>query len=265
MKTGSTILLWVVLIVGFVIFYNLSFHEAPPEAGAWLTFLVLGAIVLTFVLRNWRRAGRGKELNAEGTRLLGRGRIASALEKFEEARPLLKEDLIVSLNVAHCQLLLWQLEAAERELLKAMRTKNLTQELQRHIAPRRALVAALQGQAEQAQTLLAEARELGGEADAMAIIAEAVLACRRGDWAGARRLLEQPETYGLGGPPRGLRDTLLAWSVAQLTGERRYVDPVTVFGESSTDRLQATWPELVAFLLEEKRSPLLGAGRGAVS
>jgi tetratricopeptide (TPR) repeat protein len=268
-KTGSTILLWVVLIVIFVlfiIFYSLFTQGSLPETGVWLIFLVGGAVGLPFGLRTWRRLHRGKELKTEGARLLGRGHIAAALEKFEESCTLLKDEQApLSLDMSLCHLKLWQLEAAERALLRARRTKGLAEEFKPLIPPRRALVAALRGQAEQAQEWLAEARELGRETEAMAIIAEAVLACRRGAWAEARRLLEQPETHALGGPIRGLRDTLLAWSVERLTGERRHVDPVTVFGEASTDRLQAAWPELVAFLLAEQRSPPLAAGRGTVS
>jgi hypothetical protein len=46
-----------------------------------------------------------------------------------------------------------------------------------------------------------------------------------------------------------LRDALLAWSVERLTSERRRVEPLAVFGEASPDKLQAAWPEFVAFLL----------------
>ncbi|MCY1077079.1 hypothetical protein [Archangium lansingense] len=39
----------------------------------------------------------------------------------------------------------------------------------------------------------------------------------------------------------------------QLSGERRYVDPITVFGEASTDKLRESWHALVNFLPERAR------------
>jgi hypothetical protein len=41
--------------------------------------------------------------------------------------------------------------------------------------------------------------------------------------------------------------------VERLTGERRYVDPITVFGEASTDKLRESWPALAHFLVERAR------------
>jgi hypothetical protein len=37
------------------------------------------------------------------------------------------------------------------------------------------------------------------------------------------------------------------------SSERRYVDPITVFGEASSDSLQKYGPQLVGFLLERAR------------
>ena len=112
-----------------------------------------------------------------------------------------------------------------------------------------ALVAALEGRLREAVQRLDEARELKSDSAAEAVLASAVLACRRGDWARGRELLERQECLSLLATSRGMRDALLAWSVERLTGERRPVDPLAVFGEASLDKLQAAWPELVAFIL----------------
>jgi hypothetical protein len=43
-----------------------------------------------------------------------------------------------------------------------------------------------------------------------------------------------------GRPQRSLRDALLDWRVEQITEERRHrhIDPMTVFGKASTDKLR---------------------------
>ncbi len=113
-----------------------------------------------------------------------------------------------------------------------------------------ALVAALDGRLWQAVQRLDEVKVLPGEPPVMAVLASAVLACRTGKEAEVRTQLERPEVRKLVGPLGGLREALLAWCQERLTGERRPVEVISVFGEASPDKLQAAWPELVAFLLE---------------
>lgn len=255
MRTIGT---WVLLIILFVSFYN--FFSTPPgreSSSGWFLLLAFGAFVvfMGFSAFMGKRARKGLQLNTEGAVLLERGRVAAALEKFQEARPLLKDDGqgAIPFNIGLSQLYLWNLEAAGRELSKARGHKQLPEHVRRLIPERLALVAALRGDARAAQALIEETRTPEGEAGALILLTEGVLACRRAEWARARTLLDNPDTHVLGGPLRGLRDALLAWSVEQTTGERRYVDLVTVFGEASTDKLREAWPELVSFLLDRAR------------
>ncbi len=245
--------LWVLLIILFVFFYNFfSTSPAEPSQGReWLMPIIFILVLIAFIAFSGRGVRKGTQLNAEGTVLLARGRITAALEKFEAARPLLKKQWkgVIPFNVGVCQLELWQLDAAEREFTTAQNTRELAKEVQRLLPPRLALVAALRGDVKQATQRLDAARKLDPE-EPLLVLVEGVLAARRQDWAQARSLLEGPTTHIFGGPSRGLRDALLAWSVERTTGEHRYVDPVTVFGEAATDNLRKFWPDLVGFLLE---------------
>lgn len=251
-----TIALWVVLIILFVAFYNFFSRpgDPPPDFSGWIPVLVIVAGAVGFGVFNGRKAQKGLRLNEEGNVLVSRGRSAAALEKFEAARPLLKNQGqgAIPFNIAICQLALWRLEAAEHEFTRAQDIKELPANVRNIIPVRLALISALRGALDVAQERLGLARTLDPE-EPLLVLVSGVIACRREDWAQARALLEGPATHSLGGPLRGLRDALLSWSVERLTGERRYVDPITVFGEASTDSLQKDWPELVGFLLERAR------------
>ncbi|QRK10819.1 hypothetical protein JQX13_12540 [Archangium violaceum] len=248
--------LWVLLLVLFVAFYG--FFRQPgtplPDLSGWIpVFLVVVLAVVVGAIVG-KRNQKGWQLNAEGNTLLSRGRIAAALEKFETARPLLKKEGqgVIPFNVGVCHLHLWHLDAAERDFTTAQDTQELPAQVRTHIPVRLALISALKGALGVAEERLAGARAQDAE-DPLIVLVNGVIACRREDWAQARALLEGPATHVLGGPMRGLRDALLSWSVERLTGERRYVDPVTVFGEASTDKLRESWPALVHFLLERAR------------
>jgi tetratricopeptide (TPR) repeat protein len=257
MRSGLRLVaMWVGLIALFVAFYG--FFRQPgdplPDLSRWIpTLLVLALAVIVGVVIG-RRNQKGWQLNAEGNTLLSRGHIAAALEKFEAARSLLKNQGhgIIPFNTGVCHLELWQLDAAERDFTTAQGIKPLPVDVRKHIPARLALISALQGALSVADKRLAEAKE-ESPGDPLIVLVQGVIACRREDWAQARALLEGPSTHVLGGPKRGLRDALLSWSVERLTGERRYVDPITVFGEASTDKLRECWPALAHFLVERAR------------
>jgi tetratricopeptide (TPR) repeat protein len=224
------------------------------ESGTKALPLVVCGPVLVVSLFYLRRFRQGAQLNMEAALLMSRGHFVAALEKLETARPLLKGAVgVVPTNVGDCRLELWQLKEAEREFLSVRAHKKLHPHVRRILPARLALVAAIRGQVGEARERLEESRAANPEGDPVAVLAEAVLACRRGEWAEARGLLEQPMTRVLGGSLRGLRDALLAWSVERITGERRYVDAVTLFGEASSDTLREAWPELMAFLVDRAR------------
>jgi hypothetical protein len=96
---------------------------------------------------------------------------------------------------------------------------------------------------------LDEVKTLGGGPFIAAVLASAVIACRREAWAEAKQILDRPECDKLDGTLRGLREALRAWCLERLTGEQHRVDAVTVFGEASPEALQAAWPELTGFIL----------------
>ncbi|XXF78263.1 hypothetical protein P2318_00465 [Myxococcaceae bacterium GXIMD 01537] len=213
--------------------------------------LLLPAVVWAYYLPRYRRSAR---LTQEALALLKEGRNFAALEKFEAARTLARRRAVPTYNIGICRLRLWQLKESERELASVTTMEGGRHPaFQRVLLPSLALVAALEGRTREALQRLDEARTLGVDAAPDAVLASAVLACRRRDWSEARALLERRECSQLEGPSRGLRDAMVAWCVEQLTGERRKVEPLSVFGEASTDTLQAAWPELVAFLLERSR------------
>jgi hypothetical protein len=212
----------------------------------------IGVAVLTIIfLPRYRRS---RQLNDEGVKLLSEGHVFAALEKFLAARPLAKSPVIPTFNIGICRLQLWQLEEAEHQLSRVSEREDLLPGFRGILMGPFALVAALEGRLKEALQRIDEARELKSDSAAQAVLASAVLSCRRGDWTGGRALLERPECLTLGGPLRGLRDALLAWSVERLTGERRHVDLLAVFGEAAPDKLQAAWPELVAFILAKGQS-----------
>ncbi|MGA9523308.1 MAG: hypothetical protein WBV82_17705 [Myxococcaceae bacterium] len=241
--------LWLALIVVFVGLYQLFSSGSAPgsesraSALVPLLFLVFVALLTVFILR----ARRGANVNNEGIALLSQGRLTEALSRFEAARPALRRNPLIYMNLGVTRLALWQLEEAEREL-EAARKKRLVTNLSQLVVPQLALTKALQGQAASAHKWLEESKSLKNDASAAALLASAVLSCRAGDWTRARATLERQELDALGGSQRGLREALRAWTVEQTSGELRHVDAVSLFGETGPERLRAAWPEFVAFI-----------------
>lgn len=234
-------------LLGLGIIFVPGVREAMREffMRPYLAFLLVGLMALIFLPR-YRKS---RQLNDEGVKLLSEGHVFAALEKFLAARPLAKSPVIPTFNIGICRLQLWQLEEAERELSRVAEREDLLPGFRGMLMGPFALVAALEGRLREALQRLDEARDLKSDSAAQAVLALAVLSCRRGDWSGGRALLDRPECFTLEGPLQGLREALLAWSVERLTGERRHVEPLAVFGEASPDKLQAAWPELVSFIL----------------
>jgi hypothetical protein len=119
MRSGVRLVaMWVVLIVLFVAFYG--FFRQPgeplPDLSGWIPALLVLAFVVVAGVVAGKRNRKGWQFNAEGNTLLSRGRIASALEKFETARSLLRNQGqgIIPFNIGVCRLELWQLDAARR-------------------------------------------------------------------------------------------------------------------------------------------------------
>lgn len=248
-QTTRTVGLWLLLILLFTGFY--SFFSPNNRVPSWMAVagVVLFIAFIALVVQG-KGGPKGIQLNSEGIKLLAQGRIAPALEKFEAARPLLANNwkAVIAFNIGLCQMELWRLDAAEREFSQALGFERLSKPILPQLLTRYALVAALRGEAQVARERSEKARQVDAESPLL-VLTDAVLACRERQWSQAQRLLENPTTHVLGGPLRGLRDALLSWSVEHTTGEQRYIELVTVFGEASHDKLRESWPPFVDFLL----------------
>ncbi|HLL06490.1 MAG TPA: hypothetical protein VK539_38320 [Myxococcaceae bacterium] len=246
--------LGVILGIGLVVLFELvpgsrqavgAFFAQPP-------YILAGVLVVVLIifLPRYRRSA---QLSTEADRLLSQGHVVAALEKFEAARSLARSKVISTYNIGICRLQLWQLDAAERELTSLEERDDLQPWFRKLLYSALALVAALDGRLWQSVQRLDEAKVVPGDTHVMATLASAVIACRTGKEAEARTQLERPEVKKLEGPLRGLREAMLAWCQERLTGKPGPVEVISVFGEASPDKLQAGWPELVAFLLERSR------------
>jgi hypothetical protein len=254
-QSARTIGLWLLLIVMFVGFYQ--FFTPGSRLPGWSVAVgpLLFLAFIWFARQGGKNALQGNQLNSEGITLMANGRLALALEKFEAARPLVQRGWksVIAYNIGLCQMGLWRLDAAELEFSRAMQGERVSKTIQPQLLPRYALLAALRGDLPAARERGETARRVEPES-ALLVLMEGVLACRRAEWNQARTLLEGPATHILGGTLRGLRDALLCWSVERTSGQQRYLDLVTVFGEASTDKLRESWPELVDYLLERSRA-----------
>lgn len=249
-KGGLTSSDLLVLLLLVVILANFFEAEGPGEVA--IKWLLVSGITATVAARLGaaRRQARGLALSSEGAALQARGRIVEALERFEAARPLLRRNtFLADFNAGQCHLELWRLGAAERAFTRA-REGGAPPELHTLLAPRLALVLALQGAEDRAREELALSKDLEPEPGPHTLLAEAVLACRRQAWEEGRRRLSRQEMTRLGGTLRGLRDALLAWCHERGRGGLLHVDMTAVFAEAPADSLQQVWPELVRFLGE---------------
>lgn len=257
-----TLGLWGLLIAMFFAMYMLfssqqSGGAVPTRTAAvggdsvWLAVLVqwlpLVVIFLAFVF--WLRVQRRKGIpHDEGVRFLNQGRYLQALERFAAYRQREPKQAVAAFNTAVARLQLWRLEDALADLqtvesLQASRVNELSEWVPEH----QALVLALLGRTAEAREKL-RAIPLGKGDSGRIALTEAIVLARGGDSSGARARLGSFEVKHLGGPLGALARTLDAMCIERLTGERRNVDRVALYGEASPDGLQRAWPELVAFV-----------------
>ncbi|GMT99360.1 hypothetical protein KH5H1_34790 [Corallococcus caeni] len=232
-------------------------HFIPDPRQVQMMFpVVLLVLLVPAALYFLPRYRRSKKLTDEGLQLLSEGRVAAALDRFEAARPLAKVQVVPTYNIGITQLQLWRLPTAGRELSSLESRKDLTPQFRAVLSTALALVDALEGRLARVESRLAEAKSQVDFPLGLAPLASAVVACREGRWAEARALLGDASLENLTGPLRGLRNALEAWCVEQLTGERRPVDAIALFGEASQDSLQAAWPEFVDHVVKHAAAPL---------
>lgn len=255
----KTIVLWVVLIVLFVAFYQLfsvppdpNAAPAPRAAGVdWFSaFLPWAAFVVLFLGFLLFTKARQKKFvpNNEGVKLLHQGQYVKALEVFEKFRVEHPRQALGPFNAGSTRMQLWRLEAALGDFeaaqeIGAGKVKEMVALLPEHLA----LTHALLGRTGDARRMLSEVPPGQGDPGRLALV-EAILLVRSGDAAGARSKLNIFEVKQMAGTIGALARTLDALCIEKLTGELRHVDRVALFGETGRDDLRKAWPELVAFV-----------------
>ena len=234
------------LVVVFFTTYFAVRKGASPSVVLSAAFIVI-VVLLAFVFRRLRRANAA---SIEGIAFMNQGRFMEALTSFERGQAISPRSHLFPFNRGVVLVSLWRVHEADTAFAKAasMKVANLGFNLERMVVPQRALVAALQGKLDEARTHIARAEQLALTRSAHLTIANAIIALREGDAAKARALLAGYEVKMLGGPMRGLADALSAWCVDQLTGERRPIDKVALFGESGPEGLRSVWPEVITFV-----------------
>lgn len=242
----SRVALALVVVVAFLGAYFTVRSGGSSTAIVWFAIFVF-VVVFGFVFRRVRRANAA---SIEGIAFMNQGRFMEALTSFERGQTISPRSHLFPFNRGVVLVSLWRVAEADTAFAKAasMKVANLGFDLERMVVPQRAVVAALQGKLDEARTHIARAEQLSLTRSAHLTIANAVIALREGDAAKARALLANYEVKMLGGPMRGLADALTAWCVEQLSGERRPVDKVALFGESGPEGLKAVWPEVIAFV-----------------
>lgn len=288
-RSWRTLLLWVVLIVMFLTIWQFLTPEggtarpptprlAPCEdtSSPWstaLSFFPGLAIVFLIVLLIWRNFGVEAEFNASqepGLVALSEHRYAEALAIFESAAARWKGRLharcVVRTNIAHTHLRAGRIDEAIAAYVEVERDRSVlyTSGPRLLATVELAVVYGLAGLPDAAERWIAECRaRLARSKDermffaARLCLAEAVVACRRGNPKAAVENLERHWTklrFSLTADAMRAVEVVRAFAEAQSVGVREQnvvaqrlvqLEP-TVRGEF--DYLGARWPEMQAFL-----------------
>jgi tetratricopeptide (TPR) repeat protein len=233
----------IIFVAVFAAFFATGMAPAVRLAG------LIGAVAVAFVFIVLR-SRRANTDALDGIALLNQGRFSEALAAFQRGLTRFPQSNALVFNTGVALVSLWRVAEADAAFAKAagMKLARLSFDVTSMLEPQRALVAALQGQTEEATAHLqaSEALKLGRSAHVL--LARAILTVRAGAFAEARQQLAVYEIRLLGGPTRGLADALSAWCLEQTTGERRHVDRLGLFGEAGPDTLRRFWPELADFV-----------------
>jgi hypothetical protein len=231
-------------------------HLAPPVQGAgalarWLYFgywlymtvgvPVFGVGCLVFMIGVLQFQSRSLEAAA----LMGQGRLEAASRVLTRRR-IARWTGVGFYNLGLIELGLWRANEASLAFEQAWKY-GPQKRLRALVAPQLALSRALIGDATGAERWLVEYGKLSPHESGQALLARSLVAARAGKPKAASELLERYEMNALSGPIRGLREAMRAWCEEALTGQARFVDRVALFGEAGPERLQALWPEIVAF------------------
>jgi tetratricopeptide (TPR) repeat protein len=250
------LILGVIFVAIFFVFYAWFgqpqyAQSGPAENGFSLLALVGVSFTVTFFalfLFFLSRNVRATRVHNEGVLLCQQGRVLEALAKFEFARTRLKISL-TSMSVGFANLALWRLESAIEALeesqareKKPMAVKNGVEDL---TASYLSLALALKGDVPAAQAALGRTAPTG-----YSVVAEAVLACRTGNWAAAQARLASGalQVDQLTGSLRALSEALNAWASVSTGTAGGSVNRERLFHESDPSSLRQAWPELVDFV-----------------
>jgi tetratricopeptide (TPR) repeat protein len=238
--------LFVLAAFGLTVLFGYLSRDGTNTAGVFVLLLILAG-----VLGVRRRKPSGPTPLALGVRALNRGRYSEALEIFQRLAAVAPRDPIVHFDLGVTRLQLWQLDRARAALDVAWagRTEagDFSTQLLSLVPENMALVAALSGRAEEAARWLSAVPEQDAD-PARAALVRGVLAAKAGEWSGAREFLAPFEVKQLGGALGGLARVLDAMAIEGLTGERRHIDRVALYGETGPEALRPHWPELVEFV-----------------
>lgn len=251
-----TLLLWLVLIVLFVAFYQ--FFSVPrPEAAPrvecetslsqvlmnWLVPALMFVGIVVWIRWQQRQFAGGHE----GVKLMNQGRNLQALEVFQREREKNPKGPANVFNCGVVELALWRLDAAMKNLEASKQLKGPGEgQVAVLFAEHFPLACALVGRTEEGFRAL---EGLPKEVSASRIkLSRGALLVRRGEWQAARAELNSLEVKQLGGTFGALARAMDAMCIEALTGEKRHVDRVGIFAEASTDEARRHWPEFVQFV-----------------
>ncbi len=247
--------LWMVLVVGFVGFYQVfstpgSGVSHPTEAAVspWPSVALQSLPVLVFVVVFpvvFFRLRRLTERSLEGVQLLQSGRSLAALEMFTGLQKSAPQNWANLHNVAFAQLTLWRVADAKATVAK-LEAQKMWRSAIDHLGAVHALILALGADVGGAKALAGRPKS---KLDAgRYALAQAAIACRDGNFAEAVTELEKYEVKQLGGFLAALAQALKAWSVEKTTGRLLPIDRVLLFGESGPEGMKLAWPEFAEFV-----------------
>lgn len=250
LRVAGLWLLLLALFFGFRLFFANNGESVSTSSSEWVSILSgWGPFVFVFLAFFgffWFRQ-RKYAPTYEAQRLLFQGRYAPALELFEKYRAKYPKEAVGAFNVGTTRLVMWRLGGAKLELEAA---KNLARgklgDLAALLPEHLALTHALLGNVGEARRAMAEVPADKGDPGRINLVL-GILLVREGEWRQAREKLasfEVKQMAGIGAFARALD----AMCIEKLSGERRHVDRLAVFGVGGADELAKAWPEFAAFV-----------------
>jgi hypothetical protein len=288
-KSRRTLILWAVLLVMFLIIWQfLTPAERPASqdlavpvaesSPSWsgspfifLPFVIAGAMILVFLnfLRGYRQVVHFNLTQEPGRLALAQRRFAEAVDLFRATLPRFAKHPVyrwaVVLHVVESQLKMGRLDDAIASCAEIERSRILLggTTIRARLASFTSLLYALKGDVPLAEHWAGHARNriaknsddrMGHTGDLS--LAETAIACRRGDYAGALKLLDErwlELRYTMTADTMRVVEVLRAFAEAQggvrasnVVAERLLrIEPVTK-GEFAF--LGVEWPEMKTFL-----------------